>query len=331
MDKTSVGVVGCGTMGMVHVSNFLKAKGVKEVVAFDASETRLRRTKRTYGICTFSDYQQFLERTDAICIATPNALHYQHSIVAINAGKHVLVEKPLAMTSKEAWQLVEAARRRRLILAVGTQKRFNPQYMNMREHLRNGYLGKPVLIRARMLGEGPRRHHKAATDWYYSREKGGGALFDLGAHMIDLVRWIYPQPILNVLGAGWGKTLDVPVEEYVFCLLQAEDNVIVSIEVGWFTKFHEESMEIVGTMGEELVRDTKTMKDWALSKFGSAYFRNSDQYWQDQAFINSCLKGTYAGCLATGEDGACCISVIEKIYAFLMNKKGDGASYHTSA
>jgi UDP-N-acetylglucosamine 3-dehydrogenase len=324
MNKVSVGVLGCGSMGIVHLTNFLKAKNVREVFVCDKSSTRLERIKRFYKTPTFSDYRQFLEKVDAVCIATPNSLHYQHAVEALNANKHVLVEKPLAMKSEDAQKLAEEAEKKHLILAVGNQKRFNPEYLKIRQDLRSGKLGNPILIKARMIGEGPYRLHKAATDWYYSREKGGGALFDLGSHMIDLVQWINPHQMMEVLGVSLGSVLNVPVEEYAFCLLRTEGNVAISIEVGWFTKFNEETLEVIGTMGKAIAspsNTTKTLRHWALSKFGSAYFKNSDYYWQDEAFINSCLKNAYVGCLATAKEGANCISVIEKIYAFFSNQK----------
>jgi len=321
MNKISVGVVGCGPMGITHITNFLNAKNVREVSACDTSDSRLNRVKRLYRIRTFTDFGELLKKVDAVCIATPNSLHYQQVMEAINANKHVLVEKPLATTSTEAMKLVEQAERQRVILAVGNQKRFNHEYFKIRQDLKSGRLGRPVFIKARMIGAGPYRFHKAATNWYYSKEKGSGALFDLGPHMIDLVQWVYSKSIPKVLGAALGSILDVPVEEYAFCLLQAEGDVVIAIEVGWFAKSPDESLEIIGTMGQRTVRNTQTMKHWALSKFGSSYFKNSDHYWLDQAFIISCLKNKYVGFLATGADGANCISVIEKIYAFFSNQQ----------
>jgi len=321
MNGLTIGIVGCGSMGLVHLGNFVRMKGVGKVCAFDMSESRLAKARRLYGVSTISDYQQLLKEVDAVCIATPNSLHYSQSIEAIRAGRHVLVEKPLATTSIQAARLAQEAIRRHLILAVGTQKRFNPEYINLRQEVKNGILGQPVLIKARMVGEGPRRFRKSAIDWYFAREKGGGALFDLGSHMIDLVQWVYPHSTPTVLGGSLGRILDMPVEEYAFCLLKADRNTVISIEVGWFTTFHDESLEVIGTMGERIARDTRTMKDWVLSRFGSSHYDGSGHYWQDQAFTASCLKNTYVGSLATGTEGANCIATIERIYSVLDQKE----------
>jgi predicted dehydrogenase len=320
LDKISVGIVGCGAMGIIHITNFKKMRNVRQICAYDVSPSRLEKIKKQYKLPVFSNYNRLLEMVDAVCISTPNYLHYRQAMEAIKADKHVLVEKPLSTTSADAWRLVQEAKRHDVILAVGKQKRFNHKYLRLRLDISNGKLGKPVLIRARMFGLGPYRSHKPITDWYYSREKGGGVLFDLGSHIIDLAKWVCPCKVVKVLGVSAGRILNIPVEEYVFCLLATQENIVLSIEVGWFTKSNEESLEVLGTMGQSVARNTQTLKDWALSKFGHVYFRKSDWYWQDQAFINSCIQKTYIWPLARGAEDADCISIIEKIHSFIYKR-----------
>jgi predicted dehydrogenase len=302
MKGISLGLIGCGAMGAKHLENFINIKHVSSIAVADSSEERLAWIrKKCKGITAFKDFEEMLEHVDAVCISTPNSLHFEQAYHAIRKGKHTLVEKPLTTCSSDAEKLVAEATKRKVILAVGFQKRFNMRYQALRSAVCRGKMGKPILIRARMILEGPYRGWKAVGDWWYSKRFGSGALIDVGSHMIDLVEWMFPSPVIRTK-AFLGRNLNLPVEEFAFCLLQLDKGTTVILELGWFAKKNDERLEVVGTMGTMEVVNTPNIFD---SLIDMLHLRKDDFYFQDQAFVESVIGNRIIPPLATGSDGLC--------------------------
>lgn len=310
MKGISIGIIGCGAVGLRHIKNFSSMDGLKEIMICDTSEKRVNFIKKRFKIKkAFTNSKEIVQNVDAICISTPNSLHFTHALEAIKAGRDVLVEKPMTTNSLEAEKLVEEAKKRGVILAVGCQKRFNKNYQYLRETIRQGRIGKPILVRARMIIEGPYRGWKAIGDWWYSKKFGSGALIDTGSHMIDLILWIFPFSVMRVSGF-LGKNLDLPVEEYAFCILGLENNLTAILELGWFTK-NDERLEVVGTMGGKEVKDKVEIHDYLTRKLK---LYKDEWYFQDRAFVMSSIRRKIIPPLSTGMDGLEVVRIIERIY-----------------
>lgn len=305
-----MGIIGCGAIGLRHIKNFSSMDGLKEIMICDASKKRINFIKRRFKIKkAFTDSEEMINNVDAVCISTPNLLHFSYALDAIKAGRNVLVEKPIATSSLEAKKLVEEAGNRGVVLAVGCQKRFNENYQHLRQFVYQGRIGKPILARARMIIEGPYRGWKAVGDWWYQKDCGSGALIDTGSHMIDLILWVFPYPVTRVSGF-LGKNLNLPVEEYAFCILGLEENLTAILELGWFAK-NDERLEIVGTMGRIEAKDKLNIQTYLKNKLN---LQKDEWYLQDRAFIASSIRRKIFPPLATGMDGLRVIEVIEKIY-----------------
>ena len=310
MKEISIGIIGCGAIGLKHIQNFSSMDGIKEIMICDASEKRLNFIKRKFKISkAFTSVEDIVQNSDALCISTPNSLHFTHALEAINAGKDVLVEKPMTTISSDAEKLVEEAEKRKVILAVGCQKRFNKDYQHLKATIHQGRIGKPIFVRARMLIEGPYRGWKAIGDWWYSKEFGSGALIDTGSHMIDLILWIFPFSVTRVSGF-LGKNMDLPVEEYAFCILGLENNLTAILELGWFTK-NGEKLEVVGTMGGIEAKNKLGFRDYLVSKLK---LNKDEWYFQDRAFVMSVLRRKIVPPLSTGMDGLKVVRIVERIY-----------------
>src|SRR4051812_13240882 len=132
-----------------------KVEFVELITAADISGKALDKAKAEYALSgVYTDYKQMLAKhpeLDAISVCTPNGLHAENTIAALEAGKHVIVEKPMAMNAKQAQAMVDAAKRAKKTLVVGFQHRFEPKSKVVRDQIASGAFGKILYVRAQAL------------------------------------------------------------------------------------------------------------------------------------------------------------------------------------
>jgi predicted dehydrogenase len=194
---------------------------------------------------TYTDYRQLLAdpEIDAVSVATPNAYHMQPTIDALQAGKHVLCEKPLAMNAAEARKMCAAARDTGKILQVALQQRFTGAARFMKQYIDGGHMGDIYYARAQAL----RRRGVPAWGVFIDKEKqGGGPLIDIGVHILDFTLFLmgYPKPV-SASGKTWdtlGKNPDLvnpwgeydrtkfTVEDFAVGLIKFDNGAVVTLE-----------------------------------------------------------------------------------------------------
>lgn len=192
-EKIKVGIIGCGGIANGKHLPALKQLDNVEIVAFcDLIEEKAQNAAKEYGAPgakVYKDYKELLKDKSivAIHVCTPNKSHSFITIDALDAGKHVLCEKPMAKTAAEAKKMLEAAKRNKKLLTIGYQGRYMPEVQYMKKiadagELGDIYLAKPHAIRRR-----------AVPTWGVfldEEEQGGGPLIDIGTHALDLTLWI---------------------------------------------------------------------------------------------------------------------------------------------
>lgn len=193
-----VGIIGSGLISGAHLNAYAKNKDT-EVISI-ASLDRETRTNlaHKYSVknCT-GDYKKLLDddTIDLIDICLPHYLHYEIVMEALNAGKHVIVEKPIAMNVDEADEMIETAKRTRNKFFVVLNERFIPAHHMAKKLILNGTIGTPFLCVAVCIGNELHRLNDP-SDWKGSWNKaGGGALADTGTHFIDLMHYFFGQPL----------------------------------------------------------------------------------------------------------------------------------------
>jgi len=202
-----VGIIGAGTIAhYAHFPGYQKVPGVEIVAISDIDAARAETAKARWNIpASYTDYRQMLKLgLDAVSICTPNYLHAEMTIAALEAGCHVLCEKPMAMNAGEAEQMVTAARNAGKFLMIGFNNRFRADAMALKKLIGQGLLGEIYFAKA---GWVRRRGIPGHGNWFTTRAKsGGGALIDIGVHMLDLAVWLMgrPQPVA-VMGATYAK------------------------------------------------------------------------------------------------------------------------------
>ena len=196
MPALRIGLIGCGYMGgVIHLSS-LRRLPQADVVALAEPDAERREavSRQVPRAAVFADYHELLERPniDAVVIGLPNALHADAAINALQRGKHVYLEKPLALNLEEGGKIVDAWQRSGRVAMIGFNYRFNPLHQKVRRYLEAGELGELVGARS-VFTTAPHR----APAWKQRRVSGGGALLDLASHHVDLVRFWFEQKVLE--------------------------------------------------------------------------------------------------------------------------------------
>ena len=191
-EKIGFGVVGCGLIGKVQAEAIGSIAGARLLAVCGRDEKRTSEFAAKFGIAGYTDYAAFLEHPDIqiVNICTPSGLHGEQSIKAAEAGKHVLVEKPIEITLQRADALIEACDRAAVKLGVIFQSRFLPAVQQIKRAIDEGRLGRL------MIGDAIVKWYRAPE--YYARDSwhgmlaldGGGALINQAIHTVDLLRWM---------------------------------------------------------------------------------------------------------------------------------------------
>lgn len=206
MSKVKVGVIGSGGIARsCHIPGYLSIPDECEIVwVCDIDESLARRTAEEHGISQWgTDYRTLLgsHPVDAVSVTTPNRYHIDPTVAALEAGVHVLCEKPLAMTGEEAKAMVEAAKAKGKILQVALQWRFSGAGQFMKKFIESGQMGDIYYARAQAL----RRRNVPAWGVFIDKEQqGGGPLIDIGVHILDFTLFLmgYPKPV-SVCASTW--------------------------------------------------------------------------------------------------------------------------------
>ncbi|QPN61116.1 Gfo/Idh/MocA family oxidoreductase [Synechococcus sp. CBW1002] len=212
MKPVKVGVIGIGNMGWHHARVLSLLRDAELVGVADLDEARGQLAVEQFGCRWFADYADMLEHVEAVCIAVPTLLHHRVGLTCLEAGLHVLIEKPIAASQEEAADLIQAASATTRLLQVGHIERFNPAF---RELLKVVADEEVVVLEA--------RRHSPNAD----RANDVSVVLDLMIHDIDLVLELAGAPVVRLAAAG-GRSADGPID-YVNATLGFANGVVASL------------------------------------------------------------------------------------------------------
>ena len=265
----SAGVVGLGWAGRTHIESYLELDAVHVVAVADLDSERRSQAAQDYAIPnTYADYEELVGREDLdiVSIATPNYLHAPVSIAALNGGKHVLCEKPLARSSAEARSMVEAAERAGRVLKVAFNHRARPDVEVLKRQIDAGNLGQIYHAKAYWLR---RSGIPGLGSWFTNKDMaGGGPLLDLGVHVLDMALYLMGEPeavtvsaatfaALGPQGRGSGSTTKMQVgssfevEDLATALIRFADGAALALETSWASYRRSEDEYGVALYGTE--------------------------------------------------------------------------------
>lgn len=233
----SVGVLGVGNIGMVHLKSALAMPNVEVVAAADAVPENRDKAERAGVPRTYDDYTTLLasEEIDAAIVALPPFLHAEAVERAAEHEIDVFVEKPLARSTAEADQMLETAERAGIAVGVDHTLRYQPDMVGVKEAYDDGCVGHIPYATMTRLNDGPLGHppaDAAPPSWPLEPDAvGGGSLLELGVHCFDVLEWLFGE--LEVRDATMGRTLDIPVEDAATVLLRApETETTITLHCG---------------------------------------------------------------------------------------------------
>jgi predicted dehydrogenase len=186
-----LGLLGAGFMGGTHAAAFAQLPDVQIYGISSRSAEKAETLAARYGARSFTDALALATdpQVDIVSNTLPTHLHKDVTLAALGAGKHVLLEKPMALTVEDCDELVEAARRSGRVLMIGQVLRFWPEYVALTGYVRAGALGKPLAAHARRLASPPRW-----ADFFLHPELSGGEVLDLHVHDLDALNWLFGAP-----------------------------------------------------------------------------------------------------------------------------------------
>ena len=181
-----IGIVGAGFMGTTHAAGWADTPAT--IVGFTAeTQQESHSLAKHYGTNVYASLEEMLPEVDVVDICSPTHLHYEMALQAAAAGKHIVCEKPLARTTRQAREILTACRKAGIQLLVAHVVRFFPEYALAHSAVIEGQIGKPGVIR---LHRGSYRPKKPAGNWFLDEVKSGGILMDLMIHDYDYARWV---------------------------------------------------------------------------------------------------------------------------------------------
>jgi predicted dehydrogenase len=239
-----IGIIGSGGIAGAHVKAYKKMQDVEVVAVADVIPGKADAFIQKFdlqGAIGFDDYKRLLELDlDGVSICTPNHSHHSVSIDSLQTDKHVLVEKPMAVTLEQAAEMVRVAKKAEKILTIGFQPRYDPNMKELKKILQSGELGKIYYIQT---GGGRRRGMPRGT--FISKElAGAGALADIGCYSLDMALHAlgYPKPLTvsafasNYFGTNpkyHPESDRFEVEDFGVALVRLEGGIALNFKISW--------------------------------------------------------------------------------------------------
>jgi predicted dehydrogenase len=343
MNKLKIGIVGVGNISNVHINAYLKNPNVELYAFCDINESQLKKQGEKYNVSRLYDNMNKmlveLPELDAVSICTWNNSHAEYTISALNAGKHVLCEKPMATSAKEAVMMKEASLKNNRKLMIGFVRRFGNDCEIIKDFIKNNTLGEIYYAKAIYL-----RRNGNPGGWFSNKTlSGGGPLIDLGVHVIDLVRYLLGNPkAVSVYGATFnklgnrnnlkdkkgyisvsskGKDDICDVEDLAVAMIRFENGAVLNVETSFSLniKNDQNSIELFGTKGgaklnpeleiyteiNNYLADVRLNMPTALSFEG--LFENEINHFVDAILNDKKL-------LASADDGIEIMKILDAIY-----------------
>ncbi len=352
----NIAIIGCGGIANgKHMPSLKRLEGVHMVAFCDIIVERAEKAKDEFGTSdarVYKDYKELLENepdVDAVHVCTPNRSHSYISIDAMESGKHVMCEKPMAKTYQDALAMCEAAKRTGKKLTIGYQNRFRKETQYLHQLCADGELGEIYFAKAHAV------RRRAVPNWgvfLNEEEQGGGPLIDIGTHALDLTLWMMNNyKPLYVAGNAYHKLADTPnaanafgpwkpeefkVEDSAFGFITMENGATIVLESSWALNIldtGEARTTLCGTKAGADMRNGLTIngeersrlyeKNIELNMGGVAFYDSTDSDLdndREAAHWINCLR-TDGEVLVKPEEALIVTRILEGIYKSSQTKK----------
>jgi predicted dehydrogenase len=341
-----IALAGCGGVVRRYRGTYRSLPGVEVVAAIDVNEQEARQAASDLGAARVSTLFEDALRddVDAVVISTPNSLHAEHAIAAFEAGKHVLLQKPMARTVAECDAILTARRRSGKTLGVYMNLLDHPLFRDVRRLIAEGKLGAVALFSARLAHRGGLGWGGVGQNWRASRATtGGGSFIQLGVHYQHLMRWLLGQQVTGVQAMATNFAChQLEGDDLMLAQYHLSGGAFGEIQTSWCCL--EEHVSLLGTRGSIQYRDNKVVEYTAetgsfdgefLHLKGDGSFERFDNCpapdWDDASnshnqhrrFCEALQNGTPPE--VTGEDAREDVRIVEECYKAAESFSAKGA------
>lgn len=340
--KLKAAVIGVGGISKEHIESYIANENVELYAFCDINEKQLKKRGEQYGITRlYTDKDQMLnelKEIDIVSVCTWNSQHAPCTIAALNAGKHVLCEKPMALNAKEAMEMKAAAEKNGKLLMIGFVRRYGNDCKVLKEFDESGFFGELYYAKATYL-----RRNGNPGGWFGDKSRsGGGPLIDLGVHVIDLTRYLMGnhKPV-SVYGATYQKLFNRPdikaakgytsvsagkddicdVEDLAAAMIRYDNGAMLTVETAFSLNLEKDrgEIELFGTKGGALINPSvhlytqqngylvNTDFDMKTELSFSGLFANEINH-----FVDCVLTG--APCKSPAGDGVDIMRILDAVY-----------------
>jgi scyllo-inositol 2-dehydrogenase (NADP+) len=280
MGKLAVGIIGFGRIGNEHAAWLRQCADIEPTAVADATPAR-RELARASSLKTFEFPEQMLSDAaiDAVLIATPTSMHADHAMAAIEAGKHVMIEKPMALDLPQAKRIVDAATARQCIVSVFHNRRWDLDYLTVNNAIASGLLGPRVFNVESRLGQWSSCVGPAAREyrpnWRNEAAFGGGGLYDWGSHFVDQIwRLMFPARPMRVFAQLRGNVWSSDCDDFARICIDFDNGSVGMVEINTTTTRPLPRWHVDGTAGSI---DSPFSLDFDVRTWATMSFTPSDK------------------------------------------------------
>ena len=258
----NIGIIGCGKIAQVrHLPEYEQNPGARIAGLYDLNQERAQTLAAQYGAKVYPSYEALLAdpAIDAVSVCSANVSHAEITVAALEAGKHVLCEKPMATTLEDCERMVAAARKSGKYLMIDQNQRLAGAHRKARELIRAGAIGKPLTFRTAFRHGGPETWSvdPGKSTWFFDKKRAAmGAMADLGVHKTDLIQYLIGQTVdeveaqLCTLDKKFSDGSPITVDDNAFCIYHMDGGAVGTMIASWTNYGPEDNSTVInGTEG----------------------------------------------------------------------------------
>ena len=327
-----VGIIGCGKIAQVrHIPEYVANPNVELYGFYDINQTRTEELAKKYGGKAFASYEELLadETIEAVSICAANHVHAEITIAALKAGKHVLCEKPMAVTLAECEAMVAAAEESGKYLMIGQNQRLAMAHAKAKELIEQGAIGKVLTFRTIFGHGGPETWSidPGSNVWFFDKTKAAmGAMADLGIHKTDMIQYVLgskivkTQAVLTTLDKKDATGSLIGVDDNAICIYQMENGIIGTMTASWTYYAAEDNTTVIyGTKGELRLYDDPKYSVQQINADGTRIDYQIDQIQTNDNQTASGIIDLFVDCLVEKKEpeisGANVLHAMKAVFA----------------
>ena len=312
----NIGIIGCGKIAQKrHIPEYLENVDATLVGFYDLNQARAKEISETFGGTAFDSIEDLLAdpSIDAVSVCTANHTHAAITIQALQAGKHVLCEKPMATTLEDCQAMVDAANKAGKVLVIGQNQRLTKTHKKARELIRNGEIGQIIGFRTTFGHGGPETWSidPGKNTWFFDKNIAVmGAMADLGIHKTDLLLFLTDQKIVET--TAHLTTIDkrgadgelIKVDDTAICVYQLENGAIGTMTASWTFYGPEDNTTIIyGTKGIMRLYEDPQFSIQLFLKGGEKIYHEIDTIQTNENQTSSGVIDAFVESVITGQGG----------------------------